>query len=204
MNIKRPPDFSPVCVTSAIDDSAAEPEPEKKRRMRSKALDERPSLRTSTWSQQTMLDYADALAEASKAAHDATHAARAAGGDTNDLYSSPNPRESPGETTPRLLPSRSLSPLQSMKTAPSSRAIQPTTFEFLHGGGGAPQQQQQQRCSSLADAAARSSQTVMAARASMTTRVYPAPPSTVRLMPLASPSARLNASSRRDDGMMLG
>ena len=189
-----PPELSssPVCETSATDVSAAKPE---KRRMRSKALDERPTCLQlqRPWSKQTMLDHADALAEASKAVHGATHAARAAvtkaGGDTSNLHSSPNLGESLGETT-RLLPPSSLPSSQSMETAPSPAAVHSTTLEFLLGGGGAPQQQKQQRCSSLADAAARSSQTIMAAHASMTTKVLPTPPTDVRVMPLAPPTAQ--------------
>jgi hypothetical protein len=175
--------FLPVCVTSAIDVIAGKPEPEK-RRIRSKPLDKRPTCLElqRPWSKQTMLDHAEALAEASQAAHDATHAARAvvskAGGDTRNLHSLPNPCESPGETTARRLPSRSLSASHSMDSAPSPASVHSTTLEFLLSGGGAPQQQQQQQqqqkqCSSLANAAARSSQTVMAARASMATKPIP-------------------------------
>ena len=175
--------FLPVCV-SASDVIAGKPEPEK-RRIRSEPLDKRPTCLElqRPWSKQTMLDHAEALAEASHAAHDATHAARAvvskAGGDTRNLHSLPNLCESPGETTARRLPSRSLSASQSMNSAPSPASVHSTTFEFLLSGGGAPQQQQQQQqqkqCSSLADAAARSSQTVMAARASMATKAHSTP-----------------------------
>ena len=191
-------DYSPLCVASANVLCAASSD-EHKRRMRSGSLEER-ALPSSTWSNETTLYYAVRLAEASKIAHDATVAARAAvaeaGGDAGalppSLFPSPRLRESPGETTPRAPPARTLTSPASMSVSPPpaltgrvpQRALphQRPIRSFQSFGA----QQPPRRCSSLAEAALRSSETVMSARFQRATGAPMPPPA----MSSAAPARR--------------